>query len=72
MRKIKVTIQGMHCSSCAKNVERQIGKIDGAKSASVSVITKKGFIEADNKVKDSDIKKAVEKAGYKVVEMEEE
>ncbi len=71
MKKIKITISGMHCSSCANNVERSVKKIPGIKSCSVSVLTNKGIIEADDKVSDEDMKKAVARAGYKLLAIEQ-
>lgn len=70
MKKLKLTIQGMHCSSCASNVERSLKSVKGISSASVSAITNKGFVECSNEVKDEDLKKAVAKTGYKVLKIE--
>lgn len=70
MTKIKLTIEGMHCASCASNVERSLKKVKGVKEVNVSLMTHKCFVEAENANKD-EIKKAVEKVGYKVVGIEE-
>ena len=67
MKKIKLTIEGMHCASCAANVEKAVGKIDGVKSVTVSLMTNKAVIEADDSVDESAIKDAISKFGYKVV-----
>ena len=70
MKKLKITISGMHCASCANNVERSLKKVSGIKQANVSLMTNKGFVEADDSVKDEDIKKAVARAGYKLLSIE--
>ncbi len=72
MKKIKLTISGMHCGSCAGNIERSIGKVSGVKSVSVRMMTNTGIIEAEDSVSDEDLKKAVSRAGYKVVSVEKE
>ncbi len=72
MKKIKITINGMHCSSCASNTEKSIKKIPGVKEANVSLMTKKGILECEGDVKDEELKKAVERAGYKIVNIERE
>ena len=72
MKKYKITISGMHCASCASNVERSLKKTPGVKEASVSLMLKKGRVEAEDSVSEEDLKKAVVRAGYKVVEMERE
>ena len=70
MKKLKLTIQGMHCASCASNIERSIKKVPGVKSCSVSLMTNKGFVEAEDNVTEDDMKKAVARAGYKVLNVE--
>jgi len=70
MKKVKLTIEGMHCSSCASNIERSVKKISGVKEASVSLMTKKGIIEAEDNVSEEDLKKAVARTGYKVIKIE--
>ena len=69
MKKI-IKIEGMHCAACAANAERSLKKVKGVKEVSVSVMTKKGFIELESPVSDEDIKKAVSKAGYNVISLE--
>ena len=70
--KKKITISGMHCASCVSNVERSLKKVSGIKSVSVSLLTKKGFIESDKEISDEDIRKAVSRTGYKVEAIEKE
>lgn len=66
MKKYTLSIEGMHCASCATNIERSLHKVPGVKEVSISVLMKKGSVEADNSVSQSEIKKAVERAGYKL------
>lgn len=72
MKKITITIQGMHCTSCASNIEKGLRRVSGVKSASVSLLLKKGVIECENNVSNEEIKNAVERVGYKVIKMEPE
>jgi len=72
MKKIKLKIEGMHCASCASNIERSLKKTLGVKSATVSLMTKKGFVEAEDSVKDEDLQKAVSRTGYKLTGIERE
>jgi Cu+-exporting ATPase len=72
MKKLKLTIEGMHCSSCATNIEKSLKKIKGVKEANVSLMLKKGTVEAEDSVSEEDIKKAVAKAGgYKAVKIDQ-
>lgn len=68
--KLKLSISGMHCASCAGNVERSIKKISGVRSVSVSAVTNKGFVEAEDSISEEDVRKAVAKAGYKLASLE--
>mgnify|MGYP001614447584 CR=1 FL=1 len=72
MKKVKLTITGMHCGSCAGNIERSLKKVSGVKAANVSLMTNKGIVEADDGVSDEDLKKAVARAGYKGLSVEKE
>ncbi len=66
------TIEGMTCASCAAAVERVTRKIDGVIQSNVNLATEKLKISYEpSKVKISDIKNAVEKAGYKAIMKEE-
>ncbi len=64
MKKAKIEIVGMHCASCASNIERSLKKIAGVKSANVSLLLRKGTAEIDDNVSEEDLKKAVKRAGY--------
>ena len=70
MKKVKITLDGMHCASCANNVEKAIRKVDGINNVSVSLMTKKAIVECDDKVSNEELKKAIEKTGYRVVKFE--
>jgi Cu+-exporting ATPase len=72
MKKIKLTIEGMHCASCASNIERAMKKIKGVKEVNVSLMTNKCFVEIEENVNRDELKKAVSKVGYKVVDLEEQ
>lgn len=70
MNKIKLTISGMHCASCAGNVERALKKIKGVENVSVSVLLNKANVEYEGKISEEDLRKAVASTGYKVVKVE--
>ncbi|SHJ92585.1 Cu+-exporting ATPase [Clostridium cavendishii DSM 21758] len=62
-------IEGMTCAACAKAVERVTKKLDGVIESNVNFATEKLSISYEpSKLRISDIKKAVEKAGYKAFE----
>lgn len=69
MLKENYKISGMTCAACAKNVERVTKKLDGVTSTNVNFSTEKLTIEFDEaKVSKADIKAAVDKAGYELME----
>ena len=69
MKKYKITISGMHCASCAGNVERSLRKVNGVKNLSVSLMTNKAIVEAEDSVSEEALKQAVARTGYKAVEI---
>jgi P-type Cu+ transporter len=69
-KKIKLTIEGMHCASCSSNIERATKKIKGVISANISILTRKGIFEIEDSVNPEQIKKEIERIGYKVVNIE--
>ena len=70
VKKLKLYIEGMHCASCASNIEKSLKKVHGVSEASVSLMLKKGSIEAEDSVSEEELKKAVARAGYKLSKIE--
>ncbi|MFA5084260.1 MAG: heavy metal translocating P-type ATPase, partial [Candidatus Paceibacterota bacterium] len=67
--KIILKISGMHCASCAVNIESVFKKEKGIKSASVNFVSEKIYLEFDeSKTNIDEIKKIIEKFGYKAAE----
>ncbi|MBI2630109.1 heavy-metal-associated domain-containing protein [Candidatus Pacearchaeota archaeon] len=57
-------IEGMHCDSCAKIIEMELeGKVKNARIDSKTGIAEIEFDE--NKISENEIRKIIEKAGYK-------
>ena len=55
--KYNFRIKGIDCANCAAELERDIQKISGVKSASISFMTEKMIIECEENEKDEVIKK---------------
>ncbi|MDK2809461.1 MAG: P-type Cu+ transporter [Petroclostridium sp.] len=71
IREITIPISGMTCASCAKAIEKSIGKLPGISEVSVNFATEKAKVVYDSsKTRISEIKDAVSKAGYKALEIE--
>lgn len=66
MEKITLDISGMHCASCASNIENALSKVAGVSAARVNFALEKAYVEFEPKK--SSVRYlilAVEKAGYK-------
>ena len=72
MKKVKIEIKGMHCASCASNIERSLSRVKGVRNVRVSLLLKKGNIECEDNVGDEEIRNAVKRAGYEVKNIESE
>lgn len=57
---------GIHCKSCALNITDSILEKD--ENAKVNVEVKEGLIQVESKSSLSDVKSAIEEAGFKVIE----
>jgi len=70
MKKVKIEIEGMHCASCAGNVEKALSKIKGVKNQKVNLLFKKATAEVSDDVSEEQIRKAVKDTGYEVKKVE--
>ena len=70
MKKGIFKISGMHCVSCARNIESRVKKHPGVLTVNVDFASSKMFVEAEDSVSDSNLKKIVEELGYKILEEE--
>lgn len=65
-KKVKISIEGMHCGSCAAGIKMVLDNTDGVLNASADWDSKSGEIEFDEeKIKLEDILKTIEELGYK-------
>lgn len=70
-KEITIPIEGMTCAACASRIEKALNKIDGIPSGTVNYATEKATVKYDpSKVRISEIKQAIAKAGYKALDIE--
>ena len=67
---IEFEVRGMHCASCAANIEKKLKKLEGVQSASVNYATRNAVVEGTVDVKK--IKEAITSVGYELVEKNRE
>ncbi len=71
IEKVILPIQGMTCASCVEKVERALNSTSGVIRASVNFATEKATVEYIlGQTTITELKKVVEGAGYKVLEVE--
>ena len=63
-----VIIEGMTCEHCKARVESRLNALDGV-SARVNLKRKTAVVSMEKEVEDEEIKKAIENAGYEVIEI---
>jgi len=67
---IELPITGMTCASCVRNVERAVAKQPGVLEVNVNLATEKATVQyLPNAVRRGDLIKAVEAAGYGVLDL---
>lgn len=64
MAKTQLAIVGMHCSSCANVIQRELKKIDGVSDGTVNFASEKASITHNDGVNEDSLIAAVKKAGY--------
>ncbi len=66
-KKAEIKVSGMHCASCALNVEKSLKDLEGVEDAQVNIGTEKATVEYDpEKLKLAELENAIEDAGYGV------
>jgi Cu+-exporting ATPase len=68
---ISLTIGGMHCATCAISVQDALKDLPGVRDARVNFALGKATVDYDSSMaSESDMKRAVEESGYKVLEVQ--
>ncbi|MBT7087395.1 cation-translocating P-type ATPase, partial [bacterium] len=71
MTKTTIQVIGMHCASCAANIEKALHKKDGISKAIVNFANEKAFVEYDEEKIDVDqIHQVIIDTGYKTIKEE--
>lgn len=66
MTKTKISVGGMHCASCALNIEKTLNKLDGVHEANVNFSIARATVEFDkDKVSGRTLLKKIEGLGFK-------
>lgn len=72
-KKITIPIEGMTCAACARAVEKALSKLEGVLKAQVNLAVEKAVVEYDgNILRLSEIKQAINNAGYKALDIEKD
>jgi Cu+-exporting ATPase len=67
-KKAELKISGMHCATCAINIEESLGQLKDVSKVQVNFGTDTAHVEFDpKKVSLTELEKAVKTAGYDVV-----
>jgi len=68
---LTLTVGGMHCATCALTIEDALREVQGVKDAKVNFALGKASVDYDSSVaSEAQLRKAVEEAGYKVLEVQ--
>ena len=71
MKRINLSLSGMHCTSCAMLVERTLGKTSGVQKASVNFAAEKVLVDFDEQITDvQKIIAAIVRGGYGAQEID--
>lgn len=68
MKKKVLHIEGMSCAHCSARVEKALNSLEGVE-AKVNLAEKKADVTFNGELSDEVLKKAVEDAGYEVIDV---
>lgn len=72
MGKVTLNISGMHCASCASNIETALKEVKGVFKAQVNFASEKAYIEFEpQKINAEALISVIKKAGYKASESDD-
>nr|WP_067620417.1 heavy metal translocating P-type ATPase [Alicyclobacillus acidiphilus] len=64
-REVEFNIEGMTCAACAARIEKVVSRLDAVKSVNVNLASEKAHISfVPGVIQESDLIRAIEKAGY--------
>lgn len=67
-KQAKIKVSGMHCASCALNIEKSLKNLEGVDQAQVNLNAEEASVEYDpEKLKLSEMENAVKEAGFGVI-----
>jgi copper chaperone len=64
----KIKIQGMTCQHCVMSVTKALGTLPGVKNLRVDLVKGEAVFENTQNISRDSLRKAVEEAGYTVVD----
>lgn len=72
IKKKNLNIEGMHCAGCVNSVQKSLEQLKGVEQANVNLATESALVHYTDGLTDEDFRKAVESAGYKLREEQED
>lgn len=60
-------VQGMHCASCVRILEKSLSKIPGVEQARVNLVTGEAAVTGSGNIADKELSSAVSNVGYKAL-----
>lgn len=68
-KKQTLVVEGMMCEHCAAHVKEALEKVDGVSDAKVDLKGKTATVKVKETLSEETFRKAIEEAGYKLVEV---
>lgn len=65
----KILVEGMMCSHCKASVEKVLAAVEGVRAVTVDLAARTAAVTCDETVTDAALFAAIEKKGFKPVQM---
>ena len=66
MSETTYTVTGMTCEHCVASVTEELSELDGVQAVAVTLDTGKVIVTSEHPLDESDVRSAIEEAGYKL------
>ncbi|MEK7598281.1 MAG: cation transporter [Patescibacteria group bacterium] len=66
MNELRFKLEGLHCQSCVKISQMNIGDISGVKNVEIDLTTGDGRLEAEREVRFDEVVEALKNTNYTV------
>ena len=67
----KIQLQGLHCKSCKKIIEKRLGTLEGVTLVNVDISQQTALVRSDRGLNQTEVEEALKDTAYKIIALTE-